>query len=116
MFIRAQAWARSLREPFIVTEYVVVETIDSLSEPADRSKANALVDQLRQSSSIEWVSASPDLFRQRFALHSRRSDKAWSLTDCISFVVMRERGIQRALAHDRHFEQFGVEALLRRDP
>src|SRR6266851_7667037 len=49
-------------------------------------------------------------------LHAQRLDKEWSLTDCISFVVMERRGISRALAHDQHFEQAGFEALLRRDP
>jgi predicted nucleic acid-binding protein len=42
--------------------------------------------------------------------------KEWSLTDCISFVVMNERKIRRALAYDHHFEQAGFEPLLRKDP
>jgi predicted nucleic acid-binding protein len=40
----------------------------------------------------------------------------WSLTDWISFVVLHERGLLRALAHDHQFERAGFEALLRRDP
>jgi predicted nucleic acid-binding protein len=36
--------------------------------------------------------------------------------DCISFYLMDERGILRALACDIHFEQAGFQALLRRDP
>jgi uncharacterized protein len=49
-------------------------------------------------------------------LHRGRLDKLWSLTDCVSFVVMEQRGIQQALAFDHHFEQAGFEALLRREP
>jgi len=116
LHLRAQWWAKSLRERTIVTEYVLCETIDSLSMPVDRSKASALVNMIRASSVIEWLPASSQLFDAGLALHAQRPDKAWSLTDCISFVVMQNRGIGRALAHDRHFEQFGVEALLRRDP
>jgi hypothetical protein len=41
-----------------------------------------------------------------------RVDKAWSLTDCISFVVMREHEITDALTGDRHFTQAGFNALL----
>jgi len=37
----------------------------------------------------------------------QRPDKRYSLTDCVSFVVMRERGIAEAFAFDRHFEQEG---------
>lgn len=46
-------------------------------------------------------------------LYRARPDKDWSLTDCISFVVMRERGITEALTGDRHFEQAGFKALLK---
>ena len=49
-------------------------------------------------------------------LHADRPDKFWSLTDCITFTVMQQRRITRALAYDHHFEQAGFEALLRRDP
>jgi uncharacterized protein len=42
----------------------------------------------------------PDLLRSR-------PDKRYSLTDCVSFALMRERGISGALAFDRHLEQEG---------
>ena len=60
--------------------------------------------------------ASPRLFAAGLDLYRNRPDKAWSLTDCISFVVMRERSITEALAYDRHFEQAGFRALLREEP
>lgn len=41
------------------------------------------------------------------------ADKAWSLTDCISFTIMQENNIVEALTTDRHFEQAGYKALLR---
>ena len=43
----------------------------------------------------------------------RRPDKAWSLTDCISFVVMTDRGLTEALTGDHHFEQARFHDLLR---
>jgi predicted nucleic acid-binding protein len=46
-------------------------------------------------------------------LFAKRPDKAWSLTDCISFVVMRDQDIAEALTGDRHFEQAGFVALLK---
>ncbi len=48
------------------------------------------------------------------ALHSlavdllkKRSDKSYSLCDAVSFVLMRERGIMKALTTDKHFKQEG---------
>ena len=43
-------------------------------------------------------------------LYESRPDKEWSLTDCISFVVMKKEGIVEALTEDRHFEQAGFVA------
>ena len=48
-----------------------------------------------------------------FDLFAARSDKAWSLTDCISFSVMTERGLSEALTADHHFEQAGFRALFK---
>jgi predicted nucleic acid-binding protein len=42
-----------------------------------------------------------------------RPDKDWSLTDCISFVVMENQDITEALTADRHFEQAGFTALFK---
>jgi predicted nucleic acid-binding protein len=39
--------------------------------------------------------------------------KAWSLTDCISFVVMRDLKLTEALTGDQHFEQAGFLAILK---
>jgi predicted nucleic acid-binding protein len=79
----------------------------------DRQKAHY---QVRSSSAYKWVSASDRLLDSGLRLHAEREDKHWSLTDCVSFVIMREDGLTRALAHDQNFEQAGFEALLRRDP
>ena len=46
-------------------------------------------------------------------LYRERPDKEWGLTDCISFVVMQERGISAALTADEHFQQAGFRALMR---
>ena len=40
-----------------------------------------------------------------------RSDKAWSLTDAVSFEVMKREGVREAFAFDVHFEQAGFSLL-----
>jgi uncharacterized protein len=113
---RATSWAKSLREPVLTTEYVLWELVNGLSRPLDRRQAHALLDNIQMSSAWEVVEARRDLISPGIAMHRQHGDKEWSLTDCISFIVMRDRGITRALTHDHHFEQAGFEALLRRDP
>jgi hypothetical protein len=63
---------------------------------------------------VEIMPPTAALFDQGLALFAERQDKAWSLPDCISFVVMQERGIREALSGDHHVEQAGFVALLRR--
>lgn len=50
--------------------------------------------------------------RRALALKRQRADKRWGLTDCVSFVVMHDRGISVALTADRDFVQAGFRALL----
>ncbi|MDO8539844.1 MAG: hypothetical protein Q7S40_05335 [Opitutaceae bacterium] len=46
-------------------------------------------------------------------LFAARLDKDWSLTDCISFGVMRDHHIEEALTGDHHFTQAGFKRLMR---
>jgi uncharacterized protein len=110
---QAMSWSVNFGESCLVTEYVLWECVNAFSHPADRRIAHLLVDYLPSEPGYEIVSAAPGLFAAGMRLHRERPDKAWSLTDCISFHVMGERGIQRALAYDEHFEQAGFVALLR---
>ena len=64
---------------------------------------------------LEIVAATTKLLRQGVKLYSHRLDKDWSLTDCISFIVMEERGMSDGLTGDHHFEQADFRALLKLD-
>lgn len=46
-------------------------------------------------------------------IETERPDKDWSLTDCISFLVMKDFGLTDAFTADHHFEQAGFTAWLR---
>ena len=112
----AARWTEVLAGPFVTTEFVLVEMMNMLSTPPRRSKAHAVLGSIRSNAGIQIVPASEVWFRRGVALHERRSDQSWSLTDCISFEVMREMHVEEALTFDRHFEQAGFRALLRCTP
>ncbi len=95
------------------TTWVMIELADALSSPANRPSFLRLWKGLRANPAIEIVPPGPDLFDRGIELFEQRPDKECSLTDCISFVVMTERGVREALTGDHHFEQAGFRVLLR---
>ena len=113
---RARAWIATLHEPLLLTEFVLLEVINPLSPFRDRHKVEGLVTHVRCSAGYTIVPVTSELLNAGLVMHIVRPDKEGSLTDCISFVVLKQRGIACALAHDHHFEQAGFEAWLRRDP
>lgn len=58
-----------------------------------------------------FVFVERDLFDAGWAYFCRHADKRYSLTDCISFVVMQERELREALTFDQHFTRAGFEAI-----
>lgn len=111
---RALEVSRALGEARIVTsEMVLTEVLGALSEPPVRSVIVQIVDSVRRDPNVEVVPQTGQLFREALDHYRSRPDKAWSLVDCASFLIMRHREIREALAHDRHFEQAGFVALLR---
>ena len=108
----AKEVAGAIDEPVVTTMWVLVELGDALSVGINRKLFLDFVDQLSAHTDWETVSASAESFRQGLELFRARTDKEWSLTDCISFAVMEHRGITDALTHDHHFEQAGFRVVL----
>lgn len=100
----------SYRGSVLTTEYVLVELGNYLGGLARQSFVG-LVKRLREDPSTVIVPSSSALFEKGVRYYAERPDKAWSLTDCISFVVMEEHGVHEALSFDRHFEQAGFRVL-----
>jgi hypothetical protein len=99
--------------PLVTTRAVLLEIGNALARPHLRQLAAELLSNLEADGRTEVVPIDEALFFRGFALFRDRMDKAWSLTDCISFTVMTERGLRLALTSDQHFEQAGFTALLR---
>ncbi len=61
---------------------------------------------------VETVPHTRNTLISGLVLYKARSDKGYSLTDCISINVMRDYGLTEVLTHDRHFTQEGFHVLL----
>lgn len=100
------------RAQLTTTEFVLVEVANALSTPSTRLQAVKLIEGLRQLPTVHIVPASPELLADGLMLYRDRQDKEWSLTDCISFIVMQRERITQAFTSDHHFEQAGFIKLL----
>lgn len=97
----------------VTTQAVLLEIGNALSRLRYRKAAVELLDSLHQDPSVEVVPFTERLYEEAFRLFRERQDKEWSLTDCLSFVIMQERGLASALTTDEHFHQAGFRVLLR---
>jgi hypothetical protein len=110
---RAVAASRDRTCRHVTHAWVLTELADALAPAGVRSRFLELVALLHDDPRMVILPATEELFQAGVQLYADRPDKDWSLTDCISFVVMERRGIRDALTGDRHFEQAGFKALLK---
>jgi predicted nucleic acid-binding protein len=110
---RVKGYLASFTGLLVTTEWVLVELADAFAAPHQRPAAVDFLRVVRTVPLFEVVGYDPAVYRAGFDLYSRRPDKAWSLTDCISFEVMTRRGLTDALTADHHFEQAGFRAVFR---
>lgn len=108
---RVKAYIASYRGVLICTEWVLVELADAFSSQPARRIVTQFLQEVRTVSTFEITPYDMEVFDAGFELYANRPDKEWSLTDCISFSVMSERGLTEALTADRHFEQAGFHAV-----
>ena len=113
---RAVMWRYVLTGPLVTTEFILLELADGLAGRKLNPTAVSIIEGLRKGPDTEIIAAESLWIARGFELYRQRADKMWSLTDCISFEIMKDRGITDALTHDHHFEQAGFRALLRHDP
>lgn len=111
--VRATEIQRQPPRPLLTTEWVLLEVVNAFCQPAGRMRVVRLIELLGRQDDVEIVPASRDWFQRGLESFAARPDKEWSLTDCISFVVMKERGVSEALTNDHHFEQAGWRILLK---
>lgn len=103
---------QTLQYPLVTTTWVLLEVADALSAPGIRQQTSRFLKQVDRDPNIRIIAADETWFARGLRLYDSRADKSWSLTDCISFEVMGERGITDALTGDHHFVQAGFRPLL----
>jgi predicted nucleic acid-binding protein len=91
-----------------LAEYVALASVRGLS----RKRVVEFSEEILDDESIEIIWVDEDLHRHAVELLRQRHDKAYSLCDAVSFILMRERNLSEALTTDKHFTQEGFTRLL----
>ena len=96
----------------MVTSWAVqIEVMDALSQRDLRPLATQFWRATSSNLRLTVVPLDEALLNRGADLYEQRLDKDWSLTDCVSFVIMQDRGIWEALTGDHHFVQAGFSIL-----
>lgn len=99
------------RGRLVTTEWVLMEVADALAGGKTRDQVVEFLRTIRSDPGYDVVDFDSNTYDAGFDLFSSRRDKEWSLTDCISFAVMKERRLTDALTGDKHFTQAGYRAV-----
>jgi len=94
------------REFFRIKPEQVIAILD-LIKAEDVTPGVRIGNSLLNSSHVSLIHVDEPLLLEAWSYFTRHHDKRYSLTDCVSFVVMIESGIQTAYAFDRDFIQAG---------
>ena len=100
----------------VTTDEVLAEFLTSLSKGGAvlRKIAANMVHAILDNPNVKVVPQSRDSFLKGLELYKNRIDKKYSLTDCVSMNVMKNKKISEALTHDHHFEQEGLKILIKK--
>jgi predicted nucleic acid-binding protein len=109
----AQARVADLSGRLYTSVWVLTEVADALAVPGRRERFLPFLQFLGSNPLVTIVPAGQALFDRGALLYDQRPDKSWSLTDCISFIVMQDYGLRDALTGDHHFEQAGFNVLMK---
>lgn len=116
---RAVAWSQYVvrnQHTIVTTEAVLWEWMNALSDAATQRLAAEGYRTCHGDARIGVFPFRAEPIDPAVRLYKTRSGKTWSLTDCLSFVVMEHRQIAEALTTDLHFEQAGLRAMMLDEP
>ena len=107
--------ARQVTDDLVTTDEVLTEYLNffSASQEFMRREIVLTVEDILQDPGVTLVPQSRETFLAGLSLFRTRTDKGYSLTDCISMRTMQRLGLTAVLTNDRHFEQEGFRAIFR---
>lgn len=103
--------AMTLDAPVATHEYVLSELLAHFSDDGAASRIRAAAMTRETFTNSDVITPDRGLFLRALTRYEQRPDKEYSLVDCMSMVVMEERGITHVLTNDHHFTQAGFTVV-----
>ena len=91
----------------VTHESVLSEVLNYYSTEGAQPRALAASLVRRALRALVVIGVDRPLFLAALARYEQRPDKEYSLVDCMSMVIMEQRGIRHVLTNDHHFSQAG---------
>lgn len=91
----------------VTTSFILDEVVTFFNNRGYHDRAVEVGNNLLESPSVRFIHVDKSLFYDGWRYFQQHKDKDYSLTDCISFVVMQQLGIRIAFTFDHHFSQAG---------
>jgi predicted nucleic acid-binding protein len=107
--VRLEALTRGSR--VVTHDSVLSEVLAHFSGDGRQARLHAVSAVRRAALSHLVVPADRSLFIDALALYEARPDKEYSLVDCMSMTLMKQRGLTHVLTNDHHFAQEGFVVL-----
>ena len=106
-------WRTYLNDPtkLITTSFIIDEAETFFNARGHHAKALEIGNYLMTSKTIQLIYITEEQFVEGWHWLERHQDKRYSLTDCISFVVMKQLKVKAALTFDKHFAQAGLQMM-----
>ena len=91
----------------ITSTAVLTEVLTYFADEGSRARFHVAAAVRDVIARTEVVVVDLPLFQRGLDFYEKRSDKEYSLVDCVSMVIMRDRSLTHILSNDHHFRQEG---------
>ena len=98
--------------PLATSDLVITEFLNHSSRGPRRAAAATAARRLYSGGAVEVFEVDRATILAALDLYESRPDQSWSLVDCSSMLICKQRRIKRVFTHDRHFKQAGFQILL----
>lgn len=99
-------------EPLVTSDYVVDELLTLFAVRGQKPKGIEWLHDVLAPGGTRLILVSEDDFAGAVLIYEQFGDKAWSFTDCTSYVLIERLALEHACSFDHHFRQFGIVNVL----